>query len=556
MLVELTLRDFAIVEDLRLEFSSGLNILTGETGAGKSILVDALGVVLGDRVHADMIRTGADEARVGAVFDGCDGNWAAFLEERGIDPGEGTLVVQRRIGRNGRHQAWVNGTAVPVGVLGETGARLVDIHGQHQHQTLLRQASHLEVLDDQAGLTEPRERFAGLFGEAAELTVLMARSASDRREREARREFTAFALREIEAAGLEPGEDAELERDKALMANAEQINLLAGEARELLYDGEHAAAGAIEAAAARVRSLARHIPEAAPLAEDLAGSAAVVREASGTLADLARRAEYDPERHNQVEERLALIGRLKRKYGETLDGVLSRGEELRGEARGGEWEHRRAALLVEMATLGEELSAARSKAARGLEKDIAASLRELSMDKARFVVRLTPALDPSGEVVTPRGRFSPTGRGLEEAEFLFSANPGEDPKPLARIASGGELSRIMLAVKTSMARVDRVMTLIFDEIDTGIGGAVARVVGRKLKQLSADRQVIGVTHLPQIASLAEAHFVVSKAVEGGRTRVGARRLGDGERVGEVARMIAGERVTEAARRHARELMEG
>ncbi len=565
MLGEISIKDFAIIDELRLAFTPGLNILTGETGAGKSILVDALGAVLGDRVHAEQVRTGAEESVLAAVFDGCDGPWGDMLREKGLSPDEeGKVYIRRRIARGGRAQAWINGAPVPAGLLAEVGSRLVDIHGQHQHQTLLKVSSHLEILDDYGALAGAREEFAAAFRRWAELTRKLERADEEARQRESQREFLAFQLREIDAAGLTAGEEEELERDRALMQNAEKVSLLAGQAIELLHEGEGAAAGEVEAAAARLDELARFLPVAAAVAADLKGAASALKEAAGQVQSWLEGAAYDPERHNQVEERLAVIARLKRKHGASVAEILANRDDLAAklaavEGAGGraeEWTREKERLLEEMAALGSSLTAGREKTARRIEKEVGANLAELGLAKARLTVAFTPRLDEAGPVTAGGRRYRPWEGGLEEAEFLFSANPGEEPKGLARVASGGEISRVMLALKASLAKVDRVMTLIFDEIDTGIGGAVARTVGRKLKKLSGERQVICVTHLPQIAGLADTHFQVQKEASGGSARVSAVRLERGERIEELARMVAGDAVTPAAVRHARELMEG
>lgn len=564
MLAELGIRNFAIIDDLRLSFTGGLNVLTGETGAGKSILVDALGMVLGDKAYGEQVRTGADEARIEAVFTGCGDIYTEGLMEKGIIPGEdGSLCIQRRLTRSGRHQAYINGSAVQVGLLSEVGSRLIDIHGQHQHQTLLKAANHIEILDDFGNLEGCRNRFREIFRRFMDLGEKIRKAEEDGKSRESRRDFLAFQKNEIDAAGLSPGEDEELEKKRRMIQNAEKISLLAGEALDLLYEGDTAAAGQVEMASLRLQELSGSLPEAAGAAAGLDECSAMIKDAASSIKDWMRETEYDPDEHNSIEERLDLIGRLKRKYGPSVEEVLQRREALAGEMEDlekeesmvEEWSGERESLLEEMGRSGMELSRDREAAARKIEKQVLANLAELGMEKARFMIGLMPDLDDSGLLELPGGRFSPWEGGLEHVEMLFSANPGEDLKSLIKVASGGELSRIMLAIKTSLSRVDRVMTLIFDEIDTGIGGSMARTVGRKLKNLSRERQVICVTHLPQIASLADTHFLVSKTVREGKTSVRAVELDPGGRVDEIARMVAGEKVTRAAVEHARELME-
>jgi DNA repair protein RecN (Recombination protein N) len=563
MLAELRVRDFAIIGSLALEFGPGFNVLTGETGAGKSILVDALGLLLGDRPHPDQIRGDAAEARLEAVFtDGRD--LAGYLGEHGLAAEEdGSLVIGRRVGRNGRHQAYVNGSAVPVSLLAGLGEQLIDLHGQHEHQTLLRTAGHRGLLDEHGGLGGLRAAVARLHRQWHALEAEIARAEAERRELESRRDYLLFQARELGDAALQPGEEEELARTRSLMANAEKIRILAGEALDLLYQGEAAAAGQVESAEERMRELARHLPGMEGGLAELAGIAAALREIAGRLEDLVEQSEYDPETHARTEERLALIERLKRKYGGGFDDLLALESDLAERLRQldaagtlAEERHReQAAIAVDLGREGERLRRGREKAARVMEREMERHLADLGLGRARFVVRLTPREDPSGPV-TVDGKPHRTGEeGFEEVEFLLAANPGDEPKSLARVASGGELSRLMLALKSSLAGADRVDTLIFDEIDSGIGGKVARTVGRKLKALAGGRQVICVTHLAAIASLADAQIAVSKEIRGGTTTVAARRLDGEERIRELARMSAGDRISETALAHARELME-
>jgi DNA repair protein RecN (Recombination protein N) len=563
LLTELRVTNFAIIDDLTLEFSGGLNILTGETGAGKSILVDALGLLLGDRAHGEQVRTGASEAEVEAVFTDCGKAVGTLLTARGLAAGEnGELIIRRQVNRTGRHRAYVNGKSAPRATLEEIGGRLVDIHGQHQHQSLLTISNHLEILDDYGQLRDLRQEFKGLFDEAASLEKKMEKILVDESERESRLDFLGFQLREIDGAGLNPGEEEELLQAREVILNAEKISTLMREAIDILYEGEAAAAGQVETAMERVQALAGHIPELSSSASDLQGVGAVIQEAVNALQEWDRKTEYDPGYQDQVEERLASIGRLKRKYGGTVEEILARREDIKRELDSlqeadvtlEKWSRQRGEVLRKMTFLGAKLSKARHRASNRLEKEVVGQLSELGMEKARFSVRLEPRLDPEGILETDEGRIEPWEGGLEEGEFMISTNPGEELKGLARVASGGELSRIMLALKNVLAGFDRVMSLIFDEIDTGIGGAHARVVGRKMKRLSRDRQVICITHLPQIAGLADSHFLVLKEVDGERTRVGVQKLSRRDRIREIARMIAGEVVTPSARQHAEELM--
>jgi DNA repair protein RecN (Recombination protein N) len=562
VLVSLSIRDLAIIRQAVLSPGPGFTVLTGETGAGKSILVDALGLVLGDRPHADQVRTGAREASVEAVF---------AAPSRGGDPPAAEapaaagrrLVLSRRIARSGRHQSFVDGAPASQSLLAQVGADLVDIHGQHQHQSLLRTENHVLILDAFGGLTSLREEFTGLQRRLAGIDALLARREEDRRQREVRRDFLLHQAREIEAAGLSPGEEEELEEERRLLLNAERIGGLLAETMELLYQGEAAATGQVEAARGRTAELARYLPEAAPLLDELDGAANVLREAVRRLEGWQGKVEGDPERLNGVEERLDLLARLKRKYGDTVAAVVARERGLREElaeldgteATREALEVERQGVLTRLAETGSRLSQGRSEAARKLGAEVTLRLGRLGMERARFGVSLDPRLDPDGVLSLGGERYRPGPGGLEEVEFLFSANPGEGVKSLARVASGGELSRVMLAIKSALAGLDRVPTLIFDEIDTGIGGGVARTVGRSLRELAAGRQVICVTHLPQIAALADDHLAVRKVVREEETWVEVEVLAGEARVAELARMMAGDAVTAEALAHARRLLE-
>ncbi len=563
MLAELRVRDFAIIGELSLEFGAGFNVLTGETGAGKSILVDALGLLLGDRPHPEQIRGAAAEARLEAVFT-AGRDLSGFLADHGLSAEEdGSLVIGRRVARNGRHQAYVNGSAVPVSLLAELGEHLVDVHGQHEHQTLLRTAGHRGLLDEHGGLGGQRSTVTGLHREWHDLEAEIVRADEERRELESRRDYLLFQSRELAEADLQPGEEEELARTRSLMQNAEKIRSLAGDALELVYQGEAAAVGQVESAEARLRELARHLPEAGETAGELSGLAAALRDVAGRLEELVEKSEYDPETHARTEERLALIERLKRKYGGGVDDLRALEADLAGRLKNLEQadtlqadrRRRQADVAGRLGREGESLRRGREKAARVMEQEMKRHLADLGLGRARFEVRLTPREDPDGRVTVDGRPHRPGEAGFEEVEFLLAANPGDDPKSLARVASGGELSRLMLALKSALAGADRVDALIFDEIDTGIGGRVARTVGRKLAALAGGRQVICVTHLAAIASLADVHIAVTKTVRGRTTTVSARRLDGDERIRELARMTAGDRISETALAHARELME-
>jgi DNA repair protein RecN (Recombination protein N) len=580
MLTTLRVSGFAIVDSVEVGFGPGLNVLTGETGAGKSILVNALHLVLGGRMSVDVLRDGADEAVVEALFElPADHPVFARLEAAGVPrPAAGEaaeLLVRRVASRGGRGRAYVNGALVTASVLAEALRGVVDISGQHEHVSLLDQASHLALLDAFAGVDAPPARGAGPESAAAapllqryrEVFEALARLTRERdglvrdgEERGRRADYLAFQLRELDALDPKPGEDAALDRERRVLASAERLREAARSAEGLVY-------GEDGAASERVGQAARALTEAAALDPRLAEPLQMLRSAAVELAEagreLSRYADSvggDPERLRSVEERLEALRALARKHGGSLEAAVARREEMAAElqaaAGGGE---RLAALQPEIEAAGAEaaslaglLTRARRRAARAFSEAVQQELAGLAMARCHLEVSLGP---PEGGLAVGGAVLGPDGS--ERAEFLLAPNPGEAPRPLARIASGGELSRILLAVKRTLARRDPVLTYVFDEVDAGIGGAVAEAMGRVLAEVSHGRQVVCITHLPQIAAFAARHHRVLKRVRGGRTTTEVLPLeATEERRQEVARMLAGATVTAAALEHAGALIEG
>ncbi len=554
MLKLLRINNIALIPTLELELGPGLTLLTGETGAGKSILIDALGLVLGDRASPDLIRSGEERATVEAVFEVPGGQ--ALLDERGL-PGDGEeIVLRRELQASGKGRATVNGALVPVSLLRDLAPHLSIVHGQHEPQGLLDAASHLALVDHFAGGDEARP-IAELFRDLRAAEAALERLRGDRREGERRREMLEFQAGEIEQAGLSAGEEEALRTEKARHANATRLASLSGEAFALLFDDEAAALTRLGQVFKRVEELASIDGEFRPFVEAKADCLPPLEDLARVLRDYRERLEVSPGRLDEIEARLALVERLKKKYGASVEDVLAFGarcrEELGGSASPEEQERkleeRRERAAAAYLDRARALSKRRRSVARDLVRRVQAELAELAMEKTRFEVLFTPAdpeaaLDPSAW----------TEAGLERAEFLLSPNPGEELRPLARIASGGELSRIMLALKTVVRSDAPGLTLVFDEVDAGIGGRVAEVVGRKLKALADKQQVLCVTHLPQIAAFADQHLAVRKQVTRGRTQTGVDSLSEADRVEEVARMLGGETVTQAARVHAREML--
>jgi DNA repair protein RecN (Recombination protein N) len=551
MLVELRIRDYAVVDDLTLELGPGLNVLTGETGAGKSIIVGALSLLLGERASSGVVRAGAERATVEGVFEvGGSPTLGRRLAELGYEPEDGLLLLRREVAAEGRNRAWVNGSPATAGVVGELGNALVDLHGQHEHQTLLRAAEQRRILDAFAGAEDAASSVAILHAQVRALEAELEERQANLRDLEARADFLRFQLGEIEGAGLAEGEDEELEAEARRLEHAEELAEGATRLHDTLYAGEDAAADRI-AEARRLLGQLRRFDESLGEAEPLLDEAYhALAEVGRRMGDYASSVDYDPRRLEAVQGRLDAMFRLKRKYGPELADVMATGERIRSElAELEDSDHELTSIRqvlqrarTQLDSAAATLTGERAQASSRLAEAVASVLPELGLPGAEFEVRLR-ALDAVG------------AHGAEAVEFLVSPNPGFPPMPLARIASGGELSRVMLALKSILAAVDQVPVLVFDEIDAGIGGVVATSVARKLADVAARHQVFVVTHLPQLASRAEAHLLVTKKADGGAAAAGVARLTGEDRVEEIARMLGGDPESSTSRQHARELLE-
>jgi DNA repair protein RecN (Recombination protein N) len=552
MLLEIRIRNFAVIDAVTTSFGPGLNVLTGETGAGKSMLLDAILLIRGARAQTDLIRTDTDTATVEAVFEVAPrGPVAAVLDEAGLGLEQGQLVVRRELARTGRHRAFVNDSPVTAGLLERLGDHLVEIHGQHEHQRLLEPARQLDLLDRFAETEELRDRVSDLFARhrAAQAELEQARAAE--RDRAQREDLLRLQVSELDGARLRTGEEDELRVERRRLQHAERLSAGLAEAAGLLNDDDASAMSRLHRVARLLRDLARLDPAFAAPADSVDGAGALVEDALAAVRSLRGSITMAPCRLEAIDERLDTLTRLKRKYGDTESAMLAFRDEAASELeRLGRHEEILAGqerligeLDAELSGAAHELAERRHDAAERLAGEAARELRQLGMERARF------------EIAVTRAPFEEVGpRGLDRVEFRLSTNPGEDVRPLARIASGGELSRTMLALKAILARADRVPTMIFDEVDSGIGGRVAAVVAQKLAGAAEARQVLCVTHLAPIAARAAHHVRVSKSVRGGRTRVSAEIVTGAARVEEIARMVAGDRVTETARGHARELL--
>jgi DNA repair protein RecN (Recombination protein N) len=560
MLTFLRITDFALIEALELELGPGLTVLSGETGAGKSIILAAVDLLLGRRASADLIRAGAEAAVVEAQFAlDPEGPAAARLAQAGLEAGE-ELVVRRVVSREGKNRVQINGALATLGLLAELGPELVALCGQHAHQDLLRPGEHLVLLDAFAGLEERRGGVAAAVAEVRRLEAARQEKARALARREERREELAATVAELEAAELDPEEEEALKAERRLLANAEQVARLAGQAQAGLVEAEGAAVEVLGRARGLLAELARLDPRAEPLSQRLDEVFFQAEDLAHDLQAYSGRLSFEPGRQDWVERRLHELQRLTRKHGGDVAGALEVLAEARAELAGlqqGEeelqtLEARRDQALEEALALARELSARRRRAAGRLAAAAGRELAGLGLASCRLEVELAPPAG-AGAVDTPEGPLS--SRGLEQAEIFIEPNPGEGLRPLRRIASGGELSRILLALKGLVASRRGAPTQIFDEVDAGIGGETGFAVGRRLKRLSRGAQVLVITHLPQIAAFADRHFTVQKQAKAGRTITRVAGLDQAGRVEELARMLTGGGAEATAREHARRLMD-
>ncbi|AEG15484.1 DNA repair protein RecN [Desulfofundulus kuznetsovii DSM 6115] len=555
MLVSLDIQDFGLIDRQTIEFTHGLNVLTGETGAGKSIIVEALQVALGGRAWAEFIRTGKERARVAAVFEI---HPLAVLKEKlkawGIPLEEdGMLIMSRELVRSGRNICRLNGQVVALSVYREAGQHLVDIHGQHESQSLFNPDRHRDLLDRFGGLWSLRQEVAEIYHRWRELTSQLEELRHGARDRLHRLDMLTYQVQEIDRARLLPGEEEALTQERNRLANAEKIAALAGRCYQALHGGEEGIPAVMDLlgrACRDLEELSRLDPELLSLASTLESVLYQVEDVARELARYRDGVEFNPGRLQEVEERLSRIRDLKRKYGDSVEEILRYREEAAAELEKLAFSEENAAALEEEIKLWEErwqqkaldLSRARREHARKLEEAVARELADLEMGKVEFQVLFEDLTGASAA-------------GRERVEFLISPNPGEPLRPLAKIASGGELSRVMLAMRAILAAVDELPTLVFDEVDAGIGGRTLVAVAEKLADIAGHRQVICVTHAPQIASFARTHFSISKEVRAGQTTTRVRRLDEEGRLAELARMLGGREADGLARDHARHLLE-
>ncbi|MEL6949502.1 MAG: DNA repair protein RecN [Pseudomonadota bacterium] len=552
MLETLHVRNFAIIDEVVVDFAQGMNVLTGETGAGKSILVDALGLVLGARASADVVRAGAERADITAGFAVTEDSPAsAWLAAQELDDGE-TCLLRRVIGRDGRSRGFINGNPAPIGSLRALGALLVAIHGQHEHQTLQQPERQRDMLDARGGLSRQRDSVAAAHATWESAETGLADLLAARAQREERLALLEFQLRELDAVAPEAGELDSLQPEHARLANAGRLAEGSNEALAALYDREPANVQGLLAEAARaLQDIVAYDDSLAPAVTLVSEAEVSVAEAAEVLRRYAADIEADPVRLEQVESRIAALDALARKHSVDVAALPEHVSTLRAQRdQLADADQQIDALIAErdaaraaLDKAADALTKARRKAAKAFATEVTTGMNGLGMPGGRFSVRVDDA-----------GRDVPAAHGADRIVFEVSANPGQPPQPVSRVASGGELSRISLAIQAAAGRTDRLPCMIFDEVDSGVGGAVAEIVGREMRTLADACQVLAVTHLPQVAGQAHHHLRVSKMTDGKTTRTTIAPLRDDARVEEIARMLGGVDITDTSREHAREML--
>ena len=550
MLRVLHVKNMALIEEEKIEFGDGLNILTGETGAGKSILIGSLGVALGSGSFRDFIPENADNASVELIFETQSGRVRAWLEEHDIPDMDGQIIISRSF-RKGRSISRINGEVVPIGLVRELSSDLIDIHGQHEHQSLLYPRYHLQLVDDFAGeqLEKKKERCRTLYQSYAAASQKLKEALQDAGDRAKKVDFISFEVSEIDEAGLRPGEDEELENRFRFLSNAQKIMEALSVVQQLTDgDGERDASSQISRASGELSAVASYDEELMQLQSTLSDAESMLSDFTRALSGYIDAFSYDEQEFSEVSERLDLINHLKMKYGRKIEDILSyrdtRQQELdrlsNFDAYVGGLKSEVEKTRKELLEVCGDITALRKTAAEKLTEQIVRSLKDLNFLDVRFEIHFEKLKEPSGN-------------GMDEVTFLISMNPGLPLRPLQHVASGGELSRIMLGIKAVMAKKDEIECLIFDEIDTGISGRTAQKVSEKMAQLSRDRQVIAITHLAQIASMADEHFLIEKRSEDGKTHTGVRQLTGKEITDELARILGGVQITDAVRATAAEM---
>lgn len=564
MLTFLKIGNIALIDALEIEFGGGLNLLTGETGSGKSIVVDSLAALAGERISSDLIKEGHESAQIQGVFlIESSEQLRRLLADGGIDivdEGDTELLIRRELSRSGKNRIFVNNQLVTQAFLKDVGEFLVDIHGQGEHTALFKSGTHLEMLDDFASARKLRESVAEVYHRWTNTKTELQSLEQDEADKLQLLDILQFQAGEIENANIRPGEYEELEGEKRRLNNVEKLTLLSDDAYKLLYDDDTSTVTTLDKATKKIEELSAYDVRFSEYRDGIASARAVIEDLAITARDFRHRLEFSPERLAEIEDRLAEITHITRKYGgtiaSTLDHLADAKQRLENietvEFREAELRQKIADQRAEYLFRARELNEKRTVAARKFEKEVTMNLKAVALEKAVFEVHIdSPSAENFADAAIERNFFP---KGYDRVQFFFSANPGESPKPLARVASGGEASRLMLILKTTAKDGDMEKSAVFDEIDAGIGGRVAQAVGKKLQVLAESQQVLCVTHQPQIASLADRHFVIEKQMDKKRTEIFVRELNGDERVEEIARMLAGDKITEAARQNAREML--
>lgn len=547
MLKELYIKNIAVIEEVRINFEDGFNVLTGETGAGKSILIDSINMAIGARTSKDLVRTGCDKAVVSACFSAGE-EINAFLEENGIETDEESVILSRQLTKDAKSTSRINGMTVTGSILKEAGRLLIDIHGQNDNYFLLSNKYHISYLDDYAGLKKEKEAYLEKYKKLCEINKKIKELLQNDEDKEKRAELLSFQINEIDSAKLKKGESEELSQRISYLANIEKIASAAAKAHEALYEGERSAYDFVKDAERALNAAGDYEKGLLDAAARLESAALEIEDISSYLSSYLQNAEFDEKEFDALNFRLDTINELKRKYKASEEEILEYrdriAEELSELSLSGEIlkKLQNEALLLEKETLSlaENLHQKREKAAGQLEKEVMRELSDLDMPKVVFKVEIT------------KKELSETG--FDEAEFKLSANPGEEARPLSKIASGGELSRIMLALKSIFSDTDTAETLIFDEIDTGVSGRAAQKIAEKLSRLSRKKQVFSITHLAQIASMADCHYLIKKTLNNERTLTNVTLLDEEGRTAELARIIGGAYITDLTLKNAEEML--
>lgn len=566
MLKQLLIKNYALIEEISVEFSSGLTIITGETGAGKSILIDALGLLLGERASTEMIRTGADKAIVEGIFQLQGYERVAEILRRNENEVTEEIIVRRELTSKGQSRCFVNDSPVPVSLLKEIGDALVDLHGQHEHQSLLHPETHIEFLDEFGGLRQEIQAYQATYRTLVAAASKKRELLAQEEQLKAKKSLYEFQIKEIDGVNPQTGEEEQLESELKILENSEKLSELTSGVYQLLYESEHSVRDGLVKARKMMEQLAEIDQSLSESVNDARSAEVIVEELSKLVQRYSSKIEFNPDRLEELRERLGALSLLKKKYGGTVDLLIEFRKKIGEEFKFAEnyqselakLDKEIEAIRIECGEKAELLTKRRKESSKKLEQAIIERLNDLGIPKAKFLTTIQQQPDEGSDlnlsVIIGNRKIKAAQDGVDHVEFFLSTNVGEEPKPLVKVASGGEVSRIMLALKGALAASDKTPLLIFDEIDTGVSGRIGQSVGKSLKRLSHHHQVIAITHLPQIAGLADTHFTVEKSESNKKTSTRLRKLEANDRVHEVAKLMSGTEVTEAGLKSAKELM--